>query len=175
MLDVQDWVKKRIDDTATLQRAGEGGDPLATLGDLIGQLKAASPAVDSIQDKAAAPVAALLAQYLGLGGGTATQAEREAAWKSLVGFQLRLAQAMCASASAGLTAASAVRALAACRVLAKLHLMHYASVPGRLWHVAYSLHAGTEKAGFATTPVHAQSDPRTTTAEQELLRLVMLQ
>ncbi|HEV3010195.1 MAG TPA: hypothetical protein VGX52_14285 [Burkholderiales bacterium] len=194
MLDVLDWVKKHIDDTAALQKArparidappDQRVDPLTTLADLTGRLKAAggaghdakarSAALASIQDTAALPVAALLAQYLGLGSAAATQAAREATWKSLVGFQLRLAQAMCASAGAQLTAASAVRALAACRVLAKLHLMHYATVPGRLWHVAYSLHASAEEAGFATTPVHAQSDPRTTTtAEQELLRLVML-
>ena len=195
MLDVLDWVKKRIDDTATLQKGRpartdappnlRGPDPLTALADLTGRLKAAgdagvdaktrSAALASVQDTAAVPVGALLTQYLGLGSAKATHAAREATWKSLVGFQLRLAQAMCASAGAELTAASAVRALAACRVLAKLHLMHYASVPGRLWHVAYSLHAGAERAGFATKPVHAQSDPRTmTTAEQELLRLLML-
>ncbi len=195
MLDVLDWVKKRIDDTATLQKARPArtdapstprvADPLTTLADLTGRLKAAggadadaktrSAALASIQDTAAVPVAALLARYLEPGSAAATQAAREATWKSLAGFQLRMAQAMCAAAGAELTAASAVRALAACRVLAKLHLMHYASVPGRLWHVAYALHASAEKAGFATTPVHAQSDPRTmTTAEQELLRLLML-
>lgn len=194
MLDVLDWVKKRIDDTAALQKArparidapaDQRGDPLTVLADLTGRLKVAGgagsdaqtrgAALASIQDTAAVPMAELLAQYLGLGSPAATQAAREATWKSLVGFQLRLAQAMCASAGARLTATSAVRALAACRVLAKLHLMHYATVPGRLWQVAYSLHASAEKAGFATTPVHAQSDPRTmTTAEQELLRLVML-
>ena len=195
MLDVLDWVKKRIDDTATLQKARpartdapsnpRGADPLTALADLTGRLKAAGDAgndastrraaLASIQDTAAVPVAALLARYLEPGSAAAAQAAREATWKSLVGFQLRLAQAMCAAAGAELTAASAVRALAACRVLAKLHLMHYASVPGRLWHVAYALHASAEKAGFATTPVHAQSDPRTmTTAEQELLRLLIL-
>jgi hypothetical protein len=184
MLDVLDWVKKRIDDTAALQKArpartdapaDQRRDPLAAIADLTTELKSASPAVDSIQDKAAAPVAALLAQYLGLGGARATPVAREATWKSLVGFQLRLAQAMCTSAGAGLTPASVVRALAACRVLAKLHLMHYTTVPGRLWHVVYALHASAEKAGFATAPVHPQSDSRTTTtAEQELLRLVML-
>lgn len=194
MLDVLDWVKRRIDDTAALQKArparidarpDQQGDPLTTLADLIGRLKAAggvgndakarSALLASIQDEAAVPIAALLAQYLDLGNGAAIRAGREATWKSLVGFQLRLAQAMCAAAGAELTAASAVRALTACRVLAKLHLMHYAFVPGRLWHVVYSLHASAEKAGFATTPVHAHSDARTTTtAEQELLRLVML-
>lgn len=194
MLDVLDWVKKRIDDTATLQKAGpattdapreQPADPLTTLADLTGRLKAAgdpgidakvrSTALGAIQDKAAVPVAELLARYLGPGSTAAARAAREATWKSLVGFQLRLTQAMCTSAGAGLTAAGAVRALAACRVLAKLHLMHYATVPGRLWHVVYALHASAEKAGFATTPVHAQPDPRTTTtAEQELLRLLML-
>ena len=195
MLDVLDWVKKRIDDTAALQKGRpartdvpsdlRGADALTGLADLTGRLKAAggaggdpkarSAALASIQDTAAVTVGALLAQYLGLGSATATQAAREATWKSLVGFQLRLAQAMCAAAGAELTATSAVRALAACRVLAKLHLMHYASVPGRLWHVAYALHAAAEKAGVAGTPVHAQADPRTmTTVEQELLRLLML-
>ena len=60
-------------------------------------------------------------------------------------------------------------------MLAKLHLVHYATVPGKLWRVAYSIHASAEKAGCATTPVHARADHRTTTtAEQELLRLLML-
>jgi hypothetical protein len=41
--------------------------------------------------------------------------------------------------------------------------------------MAYSIHASAEKAGCASTPVHARSDHRTTTtAELELLRLLML-
>jgi len=191
MLDVLDWVKKRIEDPAAPQKSApartdvprdlRGADPVTALVELGARLEAAggdpgarSAALAVIQDASAAPVAALLAQYLVNPAGT--HAAREAVWKSLVGFQLRLAQALCASAGAQLTAASAARALSACRILAKLHLVHYAAVPGRLWHVAYTLHAGAEKAGFATTPVHAQSDPRTmTTVEQELLRLLMLQ
>ena len=191
-MDVLDWVKKRIDDTAALQKGGpartdslpglRGADPVTALAELRARLKAAggaagdakarSAALAAIQDTGAPHVAALLTQYLVNAAGT--HAAREATWKSLVGFQLRLAQALCAS-GAQLTAESAVRALSACRVLAKLHLLHYATVPGRLWHVAYALHASAEKAGLATTPAHAQSDPRTmTTAEQELLRLLML-
>ena len=58
---------------------------------------------------------------------------------------------------------------------AKLHLAHRAAVPGRSRHVAYALHAAAEKAGFAATQVHAQSDHRTmTSVEDELLRLLML-
>src|SRR5262245_64308897 len=124
MLDVLDWVKKRIDDTATLQKARpattdapreQPADPLTSLADLTGRLKAAGdPAIDAktrsaalaaIQDKAAVPVAELLARYLGPGSTAAAQAARQATWKSLVGFQLRLTQAMCTSAGAGLTPA----------------------------------------------------------------------
>jgi hypothetical protein len=74
-----------------------------------------------------------------------------------------------------LTAQSAARALSACRTLAKIYLVHFESVPGKLWHVAYAIHAAAERAGCATHEVHAQSGQRTmTTAEQELLRLLLL-
>lgn len=193
MLDVLEWVKKRIDETAG-PRSGRpmgadslpnmlSADPATALaelrvrlraeGDAPGNAGARSAALARIQDMGAPHVAALLRQYFIDAAGT--HAAREAAWKSLVGYQLRISQALCASAAAALTAASAARALSACRVLAKLHLVHYATVPGRLWQVAYSIHAGAEKAGVAATPVHAQSDQRsTTTVEHELLRLLML-
>jgi hypothetical protein len=153
--------------------------PITVLVELGGRLDAAASAnpkarsatLAAIQDAAAGHVAALLAQYLANAAGT--PAAREAAWKSLTGFQTRLTQALCMSAGAELTAANAVRALSAIRVLAKLHLVHQATVPARLWHVAYALHAAAEKAGFAATPAHAQSDHRTTTTV-ELLRLLML-
>jgi hypothetical protein len=148
---------------ARLDAAGSGG----------ADRKARSAALATIQDASASPVAALLAQHLTNTAGT--PAAREAAWKSLTGFQTRLTQALCMSAGAELTATSAARALSECRVLAKLHLVHQATVPGRLWHVAYALHAAAEKAGFSATPAHAQSDHRTTTTvEHELLRLLML-
>ena len=79
MLDVLDWVKRRIDDTAALQKArparidarpDQQADPLTTLADLIGRLKAAggvgndakarSALLASIQDEAAVPIAALV-------------------------------------------------------------------------------------------------------------------
>ncbi|MDH4094747.1 MAG: hypothetical protein OEV81_08160 [Betaproteobacteria bacterium] len=151
-----------VDLNARLEAAAGTQDPKARLG-ALGQL----------QDTGAAPCAALLAQYLFPHAGT--HAGREVLWASLLGYQTRLTQALCAAAGASLTLLGAARALRAIRALAKLHLVHYAAVPGRLWRVAYAIHAGAEKAGFATTPVHAQADHRAaTTVEQELLRLVML-
>ncbi len=189
-----EWVNTSDEDPADPGRepalagtalAGLGdADPSTALSDLRARLEAGSSAagepkarnetVALIQDAGAAHVAALLARCFASAAGT--QAAREATWKSLVDYQLRLAQALCASAGGLLTAESAVRALSACRTLAKIHLVHYASVPGRLWHVAYAIHAAAERAGCSTTPVHARSDHRTmTSAEQELLRLLMLQ
>lgn len=193
MLDVLEWVKKRIDETAGPRRdrptepdslpGALSSDPATALAELRVRLRAETgasggadargAALEAIQDAGAPHVAALFNQYLAGSGGT--HAAREAAWKSLVGYQLRIAQALCATAAARITAASAVRALSACRMLAKLHLVHYATVPAQLWQVAYAIHASAEKSGVAATPVHAQSDPRSmTTAEQELLRLAML-
>jgi len=193
MLELLEWGKKRGDDTADPgsgpRSAGPSlagpsdADPATVFADLDARLEAAggaagepksrSEALALIQDAGAAQVSAVLAQYLASAAGS--QAAREAAWKSLVQYQSRLARALCASTGALLTAQSAARALCACRTLAKLHLVHYAGVPGRLWHVAYSIHASAEKAGCSTAPVHAQSDHRTkTTVEQEFLRLLML-
>lgn len=182
MADVLVSVKKRVEDPAASQgSASASANPVSALVELGARLdaaassdpKARSLALAAIQDASAVHVAALLTRYLANAVGT--PAAREAAWKSLVGFQLRLTQALCMSAGAELTTAAAVRALSACRILAKLHLVHSAAVPGRVWHVAYALHAAAEKAGFAASPVHAQSDPRSmTSVDQELLRLLML-
>ena len=185
MLELLEWGKKRGDETADPgSDAGPAGaalaglgdtDPSTALGELSARLEAASggEAFALIQDAGAAHVSALFTQYFV--GDAGTHAAREATWKSLVNYQSRLAQVLCESAGALLTAQSAVRALGACRMLAKLHLVHYASVPGKLWRAAYSIHASAEKVGCATTPVHARSGHRaTTTAEHELLRLLML-
>ena len=193
MLELLDWGKKRGDETAgpgsdptpagTSRPGSNEGDAATLLAELSAQLEAAggaaadpkaqSATLARIQDAGAAHVGALFTQYLVNAAGT--HAAREAAWKSLVNFQSRLAQATCASAGAQLTLMGAARALSALRTLAKLYLAHYASVPGKIWHVAYSIHAGAEKAGFATTPVHAQPAHRTmTTVEQEFLRMLML-
>ena len=149
MLDVLEWVKKRIDETAGPRSdrplganslpnllAADPATALAELrvrlradGDAPGNASARSAALAAIQDAGAVHFAALLTQYFVNAAGTL--AAREATWKSLVGYQLRVAQALCASAATQHTAASAVRALSACRTLAKLHLVHYATVPGR--------------------------------------------
>lgn len=181
MLELLEWGKKRGDAPADPESAGtalaglDDADPSTALGELGARLEATDDGevLARIQDAGAAHVSALFTQYFV--GAAGTHAAREATWKSLVNYQSRLAQMLCESAGALLTAQSAVRALGACRMLAKLHLVHYASLPGKLWRVAYSIHASAEKAGCATTPVHARADHRTTTtAEQELLRLLML-
>jgi hypothetical protein len=187
MLDVLEWVKKRVEDKdgppneapapagAPALSGLREADPATALGELGVQLEGTGggAALADIQDTGAAHVAALLMQHFV--NAEVTHAAREAVWKSLVAYQLRLAQALCAAAGAAPGAEASVRALAACRVLAKLHLLHYAAVPGRLWRVAYALHAAAEKAGFAAAPAHAAGDPRgLTTVEQEFLRLAML-
>lgn len=147
---------------AQLQSAADTRDPKARI-DAIGQ----------IQDAGAAHFSELLAQYLDNTAGT--YAAHEVLWKSLTNYQSRLTQVLCTAAEGAFTVASATRAIGAIRALAKLHLLHFASVPGKLWHVAYTIHANAEKHGFATSAVHAQSGQRTTTSvEQEFLRLLML-
>jgi hypothetical protein len=193
MLELLEWGKKHGDETADPgSDPGSAGAALAGLGDAdpstglaelvarleadssgAGEPRARNEALALIQDAGAAHISALLTQYFVDAAGT--HAAREAIWKSLVNYQSRLARALCASAGALFMAQSAARALSACRTLAKLHLVHYASVPGKLWHVAYSIQASAEKAGCSTVPVHALSDHRTkTTVEQEFLRLLML-
>src|SRR6267378_3963843 len=73
-------------------------------------------------------------------------------------------------------AAGAARGLHACRMLAKVCLVHYVSVPPKLWRLAYAVHGEAEKADCAALPVRMQAAQKTsTTATQELLRLLMLQ
>jgi len=175
----------------------QGADPVTALEELSGWLeptgraagadpKARSEVHARIQESGAAHVAALLAQYLASPEGKL--AAREAAWKSLVHYQSRLTQALAASAEILLSAAkadhalllpgaaSAARALQACRTFTKVGLIHYSRAPGNLWRLAYSLHARAEGGGCAELQVRAHSDQRTvTTVSQELLRLLMLQ
>lgn len=190
MLELLDWGKKGDEapqgpgsgprpGTGAPPAQGEAAGALAEMGERIEAAastqdpQARIGALAQLQDRGEAPFAALLRQYLASDAGT--HAAHELAWHSLTHYQSRLTQALCAAAGAALTLVSAARAMRAIRVLAKLHLLHYASVPGRLWRVAYRVHASAEKAGFATTPVHAQADAHvTTTVEQELLRLLML-
>ena len=147
---------------AQLQSAADTGDPKERI-DAIGQ----------IQDAGAGHFAVLLAHYLDTT--TGTLAAREALWKSLANYQTRLTQVMCTVAAGTLTAASASRALRAIRALVKLHLIHYACIQDKLWHIAYTVHASAEKNGFATASVQAHAgDHAMTSVEQELLRLLML-
>lgn len=163
--------------------AGAGADP-----------KAMSEILARLQQAGAPHVVALVAQYLA--SPEDKQAERESAWKSLVRFQSRLTQALATSAevllrqartdrSLGAPAAeAAARSLQACRAFAKAGLIHYSSVPGKLWRLAYTLHALAEKAGCADREIRAHSNQKNpdisvtwtvTTVTHELLRLLMLQ
>ncbi len=174
-----------------------GADPVSALNDLCGWLesvsdsagfdeKARSDALARLQDAGAAHVSALLAQYLSDAAGK--HAVRESKWKPLSAYLSQLTQSLCASAEALIEARtrdaswllpgaeSAARSLGACRTLAKVCLVHYLNVPPQLWRLAYSVHAGAEKGGVATTPVSLHSMHKTaTTVTQELLRLLMLQ
>jgi hypothetical protein len=182
MLELLDWGKKRDGDVASAPPGpGVALDASTALSDLAGRLetagaaepKARNEALARIQDEGEPHVAALLGRCLG--GAGSSLAAREAAWKSLADYQTRLARALCTAAGADLTAQAAARSLVAVRSLVKIYLVHYESVPGRVWRVAYAIHAAAERARCATTPVHARADRRAvTTAEHELLRLLML-
>jgi len=152
----------------------------------LADLKARGELLAQVQDAGAAHVAVLLAQYLASAPGK--QVTREAAWKSLIQYQARLTHALgqCAKALLGAAyedasllapaEAATARALHGCRALVKICLVHYASVPGSVWSLAYALHARAEEIGSAASPVKAEADQRKgTTVEQEFLRLLMLQ
>jgi len=166
----------------------KGGDSVATearlaLEQLVESLatvaavqdpKARVEAVGKLQDRGATHFSTLLNDYLD--DTRTTHVARESLWKTLAEYQTRLTQAVCTAAGAALYAASAVRALCAIRTLAKLHLLHYSRMPRKLWRVAYKIQSSAEKHGFATTSTHAVSGHQgTTTVEQELLRMLMLQ
>ena len=172
-------------------------DPVIALNELTGWLdpardaaradaKARGALLAQVQDAGIAHVAALLGQYLA--SAADKQAAREAAWKSLIQYQARLTHALgqCArrllaatyedAALLGDAETCTARALNSCRALAKVCFVHYTDAPSGLWRLAYALHAGAEEIGSAGTTVKADADPRkTTTIEQALLRLLMLQ
>jgi hypothetical protein len=176
-------------------------EPATALNELAGWLESAGNAVDTrsdaesdsggdklsqIHDAGRPHVDALLASYFASAAGT--QAARETMWKSLVQYQSKLTQALGVSAETLLAAARkdssllpaaatrAAQALAACRTLAKICLVHYSSVPRKLWRYAYAIHARAEKGGGATSPIGLHADHRShATVEQELLRLLLLQ
>jgi hypothetical protein len=172
-------------------------DPLTALRDLSAWLEEAKdiPGDDEkvrgdilalIQEAGDMHLFKLLAQFIARQSGQ--QAARESNWNALNHYLRGLTGALCASARRLfeqaetnpslqlLAAAGAARGLHACRMMAKLYLVHYLSVPPKLWQVAYAIHGDAEKADCAAKPVRmhaAQKAP--TTATQELLRLLMLQ
>jgi hypothetical protein len=174
-----------------------GADPLTALNDLSAWLDAVKgiPSHDEgirgdilslIQEASGAHLSALLAQILAKP--TGKQTTRESIWNTLINYLKQLTGALCASARVLLKeaaanpslhlpgAAGAARGLHACRMLAKVCLVHYVSVPPKLWRLAYAVHGDAEKADCAATPVHMQAAQKTmTTATRELLGLLMLQ
>jgi hypothetical protein len=172
-------------------------DPVTALSELRGWLgsavgapetdeRARSEVLGLIQEAGAAHVARLLKQYLA--DATDKQMVRETKWKAIFAYATTLAETLCTSAkrlqalsktdasAVGAAAVGTVRGLRACRMLAKACLIHYADAPPNLWRLAYSVHAGAEAAGCASTAVHPHRSQRiSTTATDDLLRLLMLQ
>jgi hypothetical protein len=172
-------------------------DPLTALRDLSAWLEEAKDIsgdqekvrgdiLSLIQEAGDMHVVKLLAQFIARQSDQ--QAARESNWNALNHYMKALTGALCASArhlfeqAEGdpslqlLAAAGTARGLHACRMMAKLYLVHYLSVPPKLWQLAYAVHGDAEKADCAAKPVRmhaAQKAP--TTVTQELLRLLMLQ
>lgn len=171
-------------------------DPVTALSELHGWLgslgnapdvdeRARSEVLGLIQEAGAAHVSKLLRQYLV--DAAENQVLRESKWKAIYAYAESLAKILCTSAerlqaitqadtsALGAAAAGTVRGLRACRMLAKLCLIHYVDVPPSLWRRAYSVHAGAEAAGCAGIAVHPHRSQRiSTTATQDLLRLLMV-
>src|SRR5712691_2841205 len=200
-----DWIKKGEGHpdhpmrnpaaAAKLLAEMRGADPLMALNDLSAWLDAVkgipseglrAEILPLIQEASRAHLSALLAQILAKP--TAEQATRESIWNALINYLRALTGVLSASAVALLTeaaanpslrlagAAGAARGLHAYRMLAKVFLVHYVSVPPKLWRLAYAVHGNAEKADCAALPVRMQAAQKTsTTATQELLGLLMLQ
>jgi hypothetical protein len=175
-----------------------GADPLAALKDLTAWLDAvkALPGRDekirsellSLIEEASYPhLAVLLAQYFGKPAADKL-AERETAWHPLGNYLVSLTGALCKSSAHLLkeastqqsfqlpAAADAARALRACRLLLKFHLVRYLGVPPNLWHMAYAVHRMAEAAGCAAIPVRLHATQKSATSvNHELVRLLMLQ
>lgn len=201
-----EWAKKTepgsdhpmhdVDSAATLLAGIRGSDPVAALNDLSAWVESllAVEGIDGavkcevlalIQAAGAPHVSALLTQYLL--DVDAKPMLREVKWKALFDYASALTEVQCASAqqliaskidapSPPAYAAAIVHALAACRTLVKVCLVHYRSVPTQAWTLAYSLHAAAEAAGCAANVIHPKHNQRSaTTPTHELLRLLMLQ
>jgi hypothetical protein len=173
-----------LDPLAALNELGEWLD--AVKGSSGGEEKVRGELLSLIQEASGTHVSALLAQFLARHKDK--HATHESDWDTLSDFVRILAGALCASARILLNqsaaapalqapaAAGAARGLHAARMLAKIYLVRYFSVPPKLWQLAYAVHGDAEKAGCATTPVRLHATQKTaTTVTQELLRMLMLQ
>jgi len=171
-------------------------DPVAALDELRGWLgtlgdmpdldeRVRSEVLGLVQEAGAAHVAKLLRQHLA--DAPDSPVVRESKWKAMFAYATRLAEVLGASAerllaiaktdasAGGAAAAGAVRALRACRLLAKTCLTRYADAPASLWRRAYAVHAAAEATDCAGTAVHPHRSQRiSTTVAEELLRLLML-
>ena len=174
-----------------------GADPLTALSDLGGWLDMVkglarqnetgrSEVLSQIQVASDVHVSALLAQFLARP--TGKRGTIDSSWKTLSSYLTALTGALHASARLLLkgvatnpplqlaAATDAARFLHAGRLLAKVCLIRYLSVPPKLWRLAYAMQDEAERAGCATTPIRLHpSHKSTTTVSQELLRLLMLQ
>jgi hypothetical protein len=150
------------------------------------QEKVRSEILALIQEAGDMHVAKLLTQSIARPSGQ--QAPHASNWNALDHYLRGLTDALCSSATHLLeqvkadpslqlqAAGGAARALQACRMTAKVHLVRYLSVPPRLWHVAYTVHGEAEKADVAAKSIRMHSAQKApTTVTQELLRLLMLQ
>jgi TfoX/Sxy family transcriptional regulator of competence genes len=172
-------------------------EPLAALRDLSAWLQEAQDIPSDqeqvrneilalIQEAGDVHVAKLLTQSIARQSGQ--QAPPASNWNALDHYQRGLMGALCSSATHLLgqakadaslqlqAAGGAARALRACRVMAKACLVRYLSVPPKVWQLAYAVHREAENADAAAKSIRMNSTQKaSTTATQELLRLLMLQ
>jgi hypothetical protein len=170
-------------------------DPATALAELTGLIdsgipkdegKARSEVLSLIHEAGSAHVAALMARLFGRppGGRAKSASGRE----TLTNYLMALTRALYGSARSPLkapdssqslrliAAGDAARCVHAARILAKVCLLRYLSVPPKLWRLAYLAHDKARKAGCAAMPVRLHASGQSTTSvTQELLKLLMLQ
>jgi len=192
-----DHPMRNLAEAAKLLAELRNADPLTALNDLGAWIetvrdisgddeKSRGEALSLIQDASEPHLAALMGQFLGQPVGS--QATRETKWNSVNDYLRGLTGALYATATRLLrqsaenaalqpaASATAARTLHACRLLAKSYLLHYMSVPPKVWRLAYGMYANADEAGCAATPVRMHGTHKTTTtANAELLRLLLLQ
>jgi hypothetical protein len=170
-------------------------DPLAALADLTAWLRELEHIPDGgaaveaeilalVQEAGDPHAGALMAASIAKAG---KQQAQKPAWPAIDGYltaslhvthrsAARLLEHAQSDAARPLAAAAAARALHACRMLAKACLLRHADFPSDGWRAAYTLHRQAEACGCAALPVRMHAGHRTTTtANHELVRLLMLQ